>query len=52
MRGRAGRRGKDLIGESFVCCSAEDEAEIQTLMEAEVPPMTSSLKPDTRGIKE
>jgi replicative superfamily II helicase len=50
MRGRAGRKGKDEIGESYVCCSTKDRDEVEELLKTELPPVTSSLGQD-RGIK-
>ena len=51
MRGRAGRKGKDEIGESYVCCSKEDVDDVERLLETELPPATSCLIPEKRGIK-
>ncbi|KAL8717169.1 MAG: hypothetical protein Q9225_005560 [Loekoesia sp. 1 TL-2023] len=51
MRGRAGRKGKDEIGESFLCCEKEDLEEVVQLLEADLPSVESSMTPDKRGIK-
>ena len=51
MRGRAGRKGKDEIGESYLCCQKEDLQEVAQLLEAELPKVESSLTPEKRGIK-
>jgi replicative superfamily II helicase len=51
MRGRAGRKGKDELGESYVCCVREDLEEVEQLLEAEMPPIQSCLTPEKRGIK-
>ena len=51
MRGRAGRRGKDEIGETFLCCVKSDLEAVAELLEAEMPPVTSCLTPERRGIK-
>lgn len=51
MRGRAGRKGKDEIGESYLCCQKPDLDEVALLLEAEMPIVESSLTPDKRGIK-
>jgi DNA polymerase theta len=51
MRGRAGRKGKDEIGESYMCCQRADLEEVAQLIEAELPLVESSLTPEKRGIK-
>ena len=51
MRGRAGRKGKDEIGESFLCCQQADLEEVTQLLEADLPTVESSLTPEKRGIK-
>jgi len=51
MRGRAGRKGKDEIGETFICCQKTDLEEVAELMEADIPNVTSSLSPNKRGIE-
>jgi replicative superfamily II helicase len=51
MRGRAGRKGQDELGETYVCCKSEEQAEIRALLHAELPPIQSSLSSSRRGIK-
>lgn len=51
MRGRAGRKGKDEIGESYLCCQKADLEEVAQLLEADLPLVESSLTPEKRGIK-
>ncbi|KAL3418972.1 DEAD/DEAH box helicase [Phlyctema vagabunda] len=51
MRGRAGRKGKDEIGETFLCCQKCDLHEVAALMEADIPEIESSLTPGKHGIK-
>ena len=51
MRGRAGRKGKDEIGETYLCCSKEDILDAAHLIQAELPVVASSLEPEKRGIK-
>ncbi|KAI4182600.1 MAG: hypothetical protein L6R41_005888 [Letrouitia leprolyta] len=51
MRGRAGRKGKDEVGESFLCCQKEDLEEVVQLLEADLPKVQSSMTPEKRGIK-
>ena len=50
MRGRAGRKGKDEIGESYLCCQKADLEEVSQLLEADLPILESSLSPEKRGI--
>ena len=50
MRGRAGRKGKDEIGESYICCEKADLEEVAHLIEADLPPVESGLVPDKRGM--
>ncbi|ETN46287.1 uncharacterized protein HMPREF1541_00471 [Cyphellophora europaea CBS 101466] len=51
MRGRAGRKGKDEIGETYLCCAKTDLEAVAELLEAEMPPVTSCLTPEKRGLK-
>jgi len=51
MRGRAGRKGKDEIGETYLCCQKSDLEEVSELMEADIPNVESCLVPGKRGIK-
>lgn len=51
MRGRAGRKGKDEVGESYLCCQKADLEEVAHLLGAELPRVESSLTPEKRGIK-
>jgi len=51
MRGRAGRKGKDEIGETYLCCQKSDLEAVAELMEAEIPSVQSCLLPGKRGIK-
>lgn len=50
MRGRAGRKGKDEVGESYLCCQKADLEEVSALIEADIPVVSSCLAPDRRGI--
>ncbi|RYP06975.1 hypothetical protein DL764_002798 [Monosporascus ibericus] len=43
MRGRAGRKGKDEIGETFMCCRKGDLEDVVGLMCAELPQLSSGL---------
>lgn len=51
MRGRAGRKGKDEIGETYLCCQKGDLEAVAELMDAELPSVESCLIPGKRGIK-
>jgi len=51
MRGRADRKGKYEIGETYLCCQQTDLEAIVDLMEAELPSVTSSLSPEKCGIE-
>lgn len=51
MKGRAGRKGKDEIGESYLCCQKSDIEAVAELMEADLPKIESCLVPGKRGIK-
>ncbi|KAK5950471.1 hypothetical protein OHC33_008414 [Knufia fluminis] len=51
MRGRAGRKGKDEIGETFLCCQKIELEPVAELLEAELPAVMSCLTPEKRGIK-
>lgn len=51
MRGRAGRKGKDEVGETYLCCQKSDLEAVSELMEAKLPNVQSCLLPQKRGIK-
>ncbi|KAI1910586.1 hypothetical protein LOZ61_004334 [Ophidiomyces ophidiicola] len=51
MRGRAGRKGKDEVGETFLCCTPEDLEAVLDLLDAEMPAIASGLSPEKRGIE-
>lgn len=53
MRGRTGRKGKDEIGETYLCCQKSDLEAVAELMEAkaDIPNVESCLLPGKRGIK-
>ncbi|KKZ60187.1 DNA polymerase theta subunit [[Emmonsia] crescens] len=51
MRGRAGRKGKDEVGETYLCCQKYDLEAVAELLEAEMPAIASGLTPEKRGIK-
>ncbi|KAI5852311.1 P-loop containing nucleoside triphosphate hydrolase protein [Tricharina praecox] len=43
MRGRAGRKGRDTRGESYVCCRREDLPTIEKLLNESLPSVSSCL---------
>ncbi len=51
MRGRAGRKGKDEIGETFLCCQKADLEDVIELMSAELPQLSSGLTTDKQRIQ-
>ncbi len=46
MRGRAGRKGKDELGETYLCCRGSDVDDVLDLMHAELPQVSSCLVAD------
>ncbi len=51
MRGRAGRKGKDEVGETYLCCQERDLEAVAELMEADIPIVESFILPGKRDIK-
>lgn len=51
MRGRAGRKGKDEIGETYLCCRKADLEEVIGLMHADLPQVSSGLMTDKHRIQ-
>ncbi|KAI0104768.1 P-loop containing nucleoside triphosphate hydrolase protein [Nemania sp. FL0031] len=51
MRGRAGRKGKDEIGETFLCCRKSDLEDVVELMNADLPQVSSGLTTDKHRIR-
>ncbi|WDK14254.1 DEAD/DEAH box helicase [Colletotrichum graminicola] len=51
MRGRAGRKGKDEVGETYLCCRKDDLEKVVDLMHAEMPHITSGLTTDKQRIQ-
>lgn len=47
MRGRAGRKGKDTEGESFLCCEKNDLKEVRELTKMSMPEIKSALGEDS-----
>ncbi|KAI0432995.1 P-loop containing nucleoside triphosphate hydrolase protein [Xylaria sp. FL1042] len=51
MRGRAGRKGKDEIGETYLCCRNSDLEDVVELMHADLPQVSSGLTTDKHRIQ-
>lgn len=51
MRGRAGRRGKSPIGETYLCCREGDWEQVIDLMQADIPDVSSCLQAENRRIQ-
>ncbi|KAI1661435.1 P-loop containing nucleoside triphosphate hydrolase protein [Daldinia decipiens] len=51
MRGRAGRKGKDEIGETYLCCRKDDLEDVIELMRAELPQISSGLTTERHRIQ-
>jgi len=51
MKGRAGRKGKDTYGESFLCYSANDAENIKKIVEGEMPGIYSCLARESKGFE-
>ncbi|KAL5594468.1 hypothetical protein BROUX41_001401 [Berkeleyomyces rouxiae] len=51
MRGRAGRKGKDEVGETYLCCREAELEHVVDLMHADLPAIISSLNTDERRVQ-
>lgn len=51
MRGRAGRKGKDEVGETYLCSRRSDLEPVLELLQADIPKITSCLDTDKRRMK-
>lgn len=51
MRGRAGRKGKDEVGETYLCCQRRDLESVVELMHAELPRISSCLISHKRRVQ-
>ena len=51
MKGRAGRKGKDTHGESYMCYAKRDEDEVMKMVQGEMPSIESCLGYETRGLE-
>lgn len=51
MCGRAGRKGKDEAGETYLICVKADLEAVCDLLDADMPAIASCLAPEKRGLK-
>ncbi|KAJ5403653.1 Helicase C-terminal [Penicillium cosmopolitanum] len=51
MCGRAGRKGKDSSGETYLICVKADLEAVCDLLDADMPAISSCLAPEKRGLK-
>lgn len=51
MCGRAGRKGKDDAGETYLICVKADMEAVCDLLDADMPAIESCLAPEKRGLK-
>ncbi|KAJ5170145.1 Helicase C-terminal [Penicillium coprophilum] len=51
MCGRAGRKGKDNAGETYLICVKADMQAVCDLLDADMPAIESCLAPEKRGLK-
>ncbi|KAJ5187796.1 hypothetical protein N7449_010790 [Penicillium cf. viridicatum] len=51
MCGRAGRKGKDDAGETYLICAKADMQAVCDLLDADMPAIESCLAPEKRGLK-
>ncbi|KAI5847703.1 P-loop containing nucleoside triphosphate hydrolase protein [Morchella snyderi] len=51
MKGRAGRKGKDTVGENFVVCRREDLETVRAIIDADMPSASSCLTGESEGLR-
>ena len=51
MRGRAGRKGKDEVGETYLCCHKAELEAVAMVLDAELPAVESRLDVGNKGVK-
>ncbi|KAJ3222158.1 hypothetical protein HK099_002624 [Clydaea vesicula] len=51
MKGRAGRKGKDVAGESILMCSELEAKKVHELVNSDLQPVRSCLTSDQKGMK-
>src|SRR5271170_4084037 len=51
MKGRAGRKGKDTHGESYLCYTKHDEENVAKMVNGEMPAISSCLNRESKGFE-
>jgi replicative superfamily II helicase len=51
MKGRAGRKGKDTHGESFLCYAKTDEEKVMKLVKGDMPAISSCLAKESNAFE-
>ncbi|KAF8469085.1 DEAD/DEAH box helicase [Kalaharituber pfeilii] len=51
MIGRAGRKGRDTVGESYLCCPKVDKNAVKDLLKAPMPRVKSCLDTEASGLQ-
>jgi len=51
MRGRAGRKGKDTVGESYLCCPKNDRDAVKELLKCPLPRIKSAMLTEKEGLQ-
>src|SRR5436190_21282052 len=51
MRGRAGRKGKDTYGESYLCFTKNDKHGVMEIVNGEMPAISSRLGLESKGFE-
>ena len=51
MKGRAGRKGKDTHGESFLCYTKNDKDGVMKIVNGEIPVISSRLGLESKGFE-
>lgn len=51
MKGRAGRKGKDTHGESFLCFTKNDKDSVMEIVKGEMPEISSRLGMESKGFE-
>jgi replicative superfamily II helicase len=51
MKGRAGRKGKDTHGESFLCYVKSDEENVLKMIKGDMPSISSCLARESKGFE-
>ncbi|KAJ1551192.1 hypothetical protein HK096_002610, partial [Nowakowskiella sp. JEL0078] len=51
MKGRAGRKGQDTVGESILLCTEREAQMVKSLVQSDLEPVISCLTADQKGMK-